>query len=193
MLTARDDCMFCCSRMSRRCDLPRRRDLSESDIAVWDAFARSVRALPGRRLPAAALAKTHAPERAPTPPSVIPIKPLLPRSTPLIIGEQPAGVDNATWRRLRSGRLRAERSLDLHGHTAQHAYSALERLLHSARADGLRVVEVITGRGAGENGGVLRREVPLWLNLPHMRTFVLAAAHPHSRNTGAIRVLLRRG
>ncbi len=120
-------------------------------------------------------------------------RPIPHRVAAVTIGEQPAGVDNAIWRRLRSGRLQAERSLDLHGHTAQRAYAALERLLHSARADGVRVVEVITGRGSGEAGGVLWREVPLWLNLPHLRPFILAAAYPHSRNTGAIRVLLRRG
>jgi len=53
-------------------------------------------------------------------------------------------------------------------------------------------VEVITGRGAGEAGGVLRRELPHWLNLPSLRPLVLAAIHPHPANPGAVRVLLRR-
>jgi DNA-nicking Smr family endonuclease len=88
--------------------------------------------------------------------------------------------------------MNVERRLDLHGHTAQRAFVAMELLLRSARADGVRVVEIITGRGAGETGGVLRREVPLWLNLPHLRPMILAAAYPHMRNTGAIRLLLRR-
>jgi DNA-nicking Smr family endonuclease len=108
------------------------------------------------------------------------------------IGEQPAGVDNATWRRLRSGKLPVERTLDLHGHTAQRAYIALELLLRGAKADGVRVVEVITGRGAGEIGGVLKREVPLWLNQPHFRSQILAVTFSHARNTGSLRLLLRR-
>jgi DNA-nicking Smr family endonuclease len=53
-------------------------------------------------------------------------------------------------------------------------------------------VEIITGRGTGEHGGVIRRELPLWLNLPALRPLVLATAHPHARNTGSTRVLLRR-
>jgi DNA-nicking Smr family endonuclease len=56
----------------------------------------------------------------------------------------------------------------------------------------VRVVEIITGHGAGEAGGVLKREVPLWLNLPNLRPFILGAAHPHIRNTGAVRLLLRK-
>ena len=43
---------------------------------------------------------------------------------------------------------------------------------------------MITGRGSGETGGVIRRELPLWLNLPALRPLVLAAAHPHAANPG---------
>jgi DNA-nicking Smr family endonuclease len=52
--------------------------------------------------------------------------------------------------------------------------------------------EVITGRGATEGGGVLRRELPLWLNLPDLRPMVLAVTHPHPGNPGSVRLLLRR-
>jgi DNA-nicking Smr family endonuclease len=84
------------------------------------------------------------------------------------------------------------RRLDLHGRTAQQAFHALRDFLHRAHADRLRCVEVITGRGSGEGGGVLRRELPLWLNLPELRPMVLAVAYPHAGNLGAVRVLLRR-
>jgi DNA-nicking Smr family endonuclease len=168
----------------------RPRDLTENDLATWGAFVRHVRALPGRSAPEAVEIRPRA---------VVPQGGTLPQPRPvaqrfavLVIGEQPPGVDNATWRRLRNGRLGAERSLDLHGHTAQRGFVALELLLRGARADGIRVVEVITGRGAGEGGGVLKRELPLWLNLPHLRPMILAAVHPTNRNTGAVRLLLRR-
>ena len=46
---------------------------------------------------------------------------------------------------------------------------------------------MVTGQG-----GALRREVPLWLNLPELRGVVLAAAHPHAANPGSVRLLLRR-
>ena len=110
----------------------------------------------------------------------------------LDVGGQPAGVDKATWQRFHRGKLGSVRKLDLHGMTAHAAFHALLGFLRVARADGVRCVEVVTGRGSGEGGGVLRREFPLWLNLPEIRPMVLAAAHPHAANTGSVRVLLRR-
>jgi DNA-nicking Smr family endonuclease len=101
-------------------------------------------------------------------------------------------VDGATWQRFRTGKLPAARRLDLHGHTAQHAFHALGAFLRRAHADRLRCVEVVTGRGSGESGGVIRRELPLWLNLPDLRPLVLAAVHPHAANPGSVRLLLRR-
>ena len=114
------------------------------------------------------------------------------RAAPLIVGVQPPSVDNATWSRFRTGKLPAGRTLDLHGRTAQRAFFALQSFLGNAHADRMRVVEVITGRGSGEAGGVIRREFPLWLNLGELRPMVLAAAHPHAANPGSVRLLLRR-
>jgi DNA-nicking Smr family endonuclease len=87
--------------------------------------------------------------------------------------------------------MRPQRVLDLHGRTVQAAFSAFEHFIAAARADGIRCVEVVTGRGAGE-GGALRRELPFWLNLPQMRGAILAATHPHRANVGAVVLLLRR-
>jgi DNA-nicking Smr family endonuclease len=83
--------------------------------------------------------------------------------------------------------------------TAQHAFAALRSFLRTAHAERVRCVEVVTGRG-GESGGVLRRELPHWLNLPEIRPMVLAAAHPrtsgalhsHIANPGSVRLLIRR-
>ncbi len=107
-------------------------------------------------------------------------------------GERPPGLDDGTWTRLRTGKLRPDRTLDLHGQTAQRAFHALEAFLNQAYSQRLRCVEIITGRGNGEGGGILRRELPLWLNLPRLRPYVLALAHPHTANPGSVRVLLRR-
>jgi DNA-nicking Smr family endonuclease len=121
-------------------------------------------------------------------------------TTPLAIGAPPAGVDRATWQRFRTGKLAAPRKLDLHGMTAQHAFLALTGFLRAAVANGVRCVEIVTGRGTAsgnprggfEGTGVIRREFPLWLNRPDLRPLVLAAAHPHAANTGSVRLLLRR-
>jgi len=111
---------------------------------------------------------------------------------PLAVGEAPGGVDAATWQRFRAGKLAAARKLDLHGMTAQRAFHALVTFVRAAHADRLRCVEVVTGRGSGEETGVLRRELPLWLNLPDIRPLILGATHPHAANPGAVLLLLRR-
>jgi DNA-nicking Smr family endonuclease len=168
----------------------RRISLTEQDRSDWAAYARLVRPLPGR-------AALPVPEILPPPVAVPPVLPaaLRPAVAPaaaLSVGGQPGGLDKSTWNRLLSGRLAPARTLDLHGRTAQRAFHTLHAFLLSAHADGVRCVEVITGRGAGEAGGVLRRELPHWLNLPSLRPLVLAAIHPHPANPGAVRVLLRR-
>jgi DNA-nicking Smr family endonuclease len=168
-----------------------RRALSEGDREAWALYAQHVAAMPGRAVPALPLPAT-VPVLAPS--AVAPPPPVARSlaSTYLEVGHQPGGVDNSTWGKLRTGKMRATRTLDLHGRTAQAAFLALQTFLHHAHADRVRVVEIITGRGAGETGGVIRRELPLWLNLPPLRPLVLAVTHPHQANVGAVRLLLRK-
>jgi DNA-nicking Smr family endonuclease len=174
----------------------RPRTLTDHDQAHWADYARHVRPLPGRAHPPQPAPPPAAAAAEPTaPPSVRPQR-TTPRP-PLTTGQPPPGLDKATWHRFREGKLLPARTLDLHGKTAQSAYHALERFLHAAYADHLRCVEIVTGRGKGETGGVIRRELPMWLNLPTLRHLVLAATHPgatHARpaNEGATRLLLRR-
>jgi len=104
----------------------------------------------------------------------------------------PGGLDAATWERFRSGRLRPARIIDLHGLTREQAHRVLAAAVEAARAERLRCIEIITGRGSGEQGGAIRRELPLWLNRSDLRPQLLAACHPHRANPGATRLLLRR-
>ena len=170
---------------------PRSRPLTDADRAAWQAYVGQVAPLPGRPAPVLPVSppETALPPR-PRLPSLGPAAAPPPR--PLAVGESPGGVDTATWQRFRGGKLRAARKLDLHGMTAQRAFHALVAFVRSAHADRLRCVEVVTGRGSGEETGILRRELPLWLNLPDLRPMVLGAAHPHAANPGAVRLLLRR-
>ena len=171
---------------------PRAKPLTETDRAIWASFAQRVRPLPGRAVP----------PPPPEPPRLTAAPPAPMRATqavrkpstlaPLVTGLPPAGLDKSSWRRFSAGKLPSSRTLDLHGKTAQAAYHALDHFLRAAYADHVRCVEVITGRGSGEHGGVIRRELPLWLNLPSLRPLVLATAHPHAANAGSTRILLRR-
>lgn len=110
----------------------------------------------------------------------------------LAIGVAPGGLDRKRWDDLRRGRTRPERTLDLHGRRADDAHEAVRRFVLGAQAEGLRCVAIVTGKGSGEAGGVLRRELPHWLNAPPLRGVILAIAHPHRANTGAVHLLLRR-
>ncbi|HET9146507.1 MAG TPA: Smr/MutS family protein, partial [Acetobacteraceae bacterium] len=109
----------------------------------------------------------------------------------LRIDAPPPGLDRSTWLRLKAGKIAPDRKLDLHGMTAARGHHAVLAVLTDAARSGLRCVEIVTGRGSGE-GGVLRRELPFWLNLPDLRPLILAVSYPHAANQGAVRVLLRR-
>jgi DNA-nicking Smr family endonuclease len=177
------------------------RSLSESDRAAWAAFAGRIAPLSGRGPRTRRVQPEPAEQEGSRPPAADPrpgvgppprVAPVRAGARPLAVGDAPGGVDGATWRRLRGGKLAPERRLDLHGLTVQRAFDALVAFLRAAHADRLRCVEVITGRGSGEAAGVLRRELPLWLNRPDIRPLVLAAAHPHAANPGSVLLLLRR-
>jgi DNA-nicking Smr family endonuclease len=166
---------------------PRRTRLTEADRVLWASYASRIRPLRDRDRPPPSAGPVPLAASPTGPNRMAPARASKSRLAPLSIGAHPGGVDSATWHRFRTGKLPAARTLDLHGHTAQRAFQSLATFLRSAHAEGLRCVEVVTGQG-----GVLRRELPLWLNLPELRGVVLAAAHPHAANPGSVRLLLRR-
>jgi DNA-nicking Smr family endonuclease len=176
---------------------PRARGLTEADQALWANYAQQLSPLKGRtRKPPQPAAPAKPPQPSPPPkprPATSPqaAKPRM-MASPLAVGTQPGGIDKATWHRFQSGRLVTARTLDLHGMTAQRAFHALVSFLRTAHAEQVRCVEVVTGRGSGETGGVIRREFPHWLNLPEIRPLILGAAHPHALNPGSVRLILRR-
>jgi DNA-nicking Smr family endonuclease len=161
--------------------------LSEADIKLWAAYSQTLtRLMPGRtRLPLPPEPPAAAtPEAAP--PKAKPPKPAA-FSSPIGTAVTPAGLDKATWKKFVTGKIRAAERLDLHGHTAARAHRAVILFIERAYAEQERCIEIITG-----NGEILARELPHWLNAPRLRPMILAVAHPHAANTGALRVLLRR-
>jgi DNA-nicking Smr family endonuclease len=174
---------------------PRARRLNEADRALWASYASQIAPLRGRtaeKAPEVPAAATMPPVPQLRPAVAAPPGATRKAASPLTVGDQPGGIDKATWRRFRTGKLVAARRLDLHGMTAQRAFHALVPFLRSAHADQVRCVEVVTGRGSGQDGGVIRRELPHWLNLPEIRPLILGAAHPHALNPGSVRLILRR-
>lgn len=170
----------------------RSRGLTEADRSAWRAYTGAyVTPLPGRALPPDATPPAPPVPAAP-PPAPPPPRMRTPPPQEIGVGAAPPGLDRKRWTALRRGTLKPERTLDLHGRRANDAHAAVNHFIADAVADGVRCVAIVTGKGSSSEGGVLRRELPHWLNAPALRNYLLGAAHPHRANTGAVHLLLRR-
>lgn len=114
-----------------------------------------------------------------------------------------APLDRRLTRRIARGARAVDAKVDLHGLTQVAAHARLLAFLTAARANGHRLVLVVTGKGhvdpAGEwweegMRGVLRRSVPEWLATPPFRVLVSGFERAHARKggDGALYVQLRR-
>jgi DNA-nicking Smr family endonuclease len=174
----------------------KRRKLNEEERSLWGRITRSVAPLQRKASHAADRSATEsistASDRKPAarvrgastlPTSTLPLEPL----------------DRRTRQRLARGSVEIDGRLDLHGRTQREAHVALLRFLRRAQAGGARFVLVITGKGgragdAWSERGVLRRQVPLWLQQPEFRAYVsgFEEAHVGQGGQGALYVRLRR-
>jgi DNA-nicking Smr family endonuclease len=108
-----------------------------------------------------------------------------------------ADIDRRKLRRIATGRIEIDARIDLHGSRQRDARARLRAFLLDARARGCRTVLVITGKGGDEapdrlgalmgeaQRGVLRRNVPRWLEEPDLRAVVLGYTEAAVRHGGA--------
>jgi DNA-nicking Smr family endonuclease len=167
--------------------------LSEEDLALWRRVTQDAAPLSGSKKPAPDKPPA-APRRPPPrrPPATA--QDTRPREPDLTHGSS-AGLDKRKAERLKRGRLPIEARLDLHGRTLDAAKGAVERFLADAQGAGKRCVLIVTGKGRGTTeGGLLRREVPNWLNEARNRARVVSFdyAQPKDGGQGALYVLLKR-
>jgi len=103
------------------------------------------------------------------------------------------GLQTRLLRRLASGRVPVEESLDLHGMRVDGARNALARFLAECENRRRRCVRVITGKGFGSRAAapVLKAQVDRWLRLDP-RVLAFCSAPTRDGGTGAVTVLLRR-
>ena len=182
--------------------------LSREDLALWRRLAATVAPLPGRLLPApdeefpseplpVSPVPPPAPRRRPRkPPLAEPPAPPPAPSLPEIAHGDVAGLDKRTAQRMRRGQLPIEARIDLHGLTEEDAHRALASFVIGTQGAGRRCVLVVTGKGLRQDGrtGVLRRNVPRWLNEAPNRARILAFCHaqPRDGGEGALYLLLKR-
>ena len=113
-------------------------------------------------------------------------------------------IDKKVYSRLKKGRLRPSKTLDLHGLRYEDAKFHVVKFIRSAYNDNQRLVLIITGKGkykkkeityvANERSGVLRQALPTWLEDNNISFLILnfTKAHFSHGGSGAFYVYLRK-
>ena len=154
--------------------MARRRSLTPEEIELWQAVARTTRAMhPELRAPLVKDDPKAPAKSAPKDPSADLIREMLAKAEPpsppqpFRLGEKARGktvlnlaptiaealaaaplqMDAKAYGRMTKGKLVPDARIDLHGMTLAEAHPELIRFILNAQADGLRLVLVITGKG----------------------------------------------
>jgi DNA-nicking Smr family endonuclease len=182
---------------------PRRRVVTADEVRVWKAVIADAKPLPGRIPPADPLPDAASqPEPVPSPPPPPGNPPTRPSAHPpapprtghaeLHHGKAP-GLDRRSADRLKRGEMEIEADIDLHGLTQDMAHARLLAFIQRAWVAQRRCVLVVTGKGS-QGHGILRAQVPRWLNQSPLRERILgfSYAQPRHGGDGALYVLIRR-
>lgn len=193
-----------------------KRRLTEDELALWQAVAKSVTPLKRKRAKKTAIAEDAASKAAssapaqkappgkrpktpkgppPVVPAALPPSKPLPQLTPAPVPGAMPGIDKRQGERFRRGQLPIEGKIDLHGRTQAEAHDALQHFIERAHKAGKRQLLVITGKGMTQSkSGILKTNVPRWLNEAPMRRLILAIsqARPEHGGEGALYILLKR-
>ena len=179
------------------------RNLSADEAALWERVAATIRPL--SREPIANVAPPTAPPAIPPPPDIEVVRGRVPPArTPVAPPAPPRRLQSATldggWdKRLRSGSVEPDRTLDLHGHNLDGAWVAIDRALERAIDAGDRVLLLVTGherRGEPPIArGQIRAAVYDWLAASRHSSRIAAvrAAHRRHGGGGSLYIILRRG
>jgi DNA-nicking Smr family endonuclease len=164
--------------------------------------------MPGKKAPIVAEIAEVAPKVSPKPATKP--KPEPPAKRPLMRANSPApvkrpmgasGLDGSWNRKLKSGQISPDYTLDLHDHNLDRAYDRIMSGLDQARAMGARVVLVIAGRerpvdpaDRGSRRGAIRAKLLDWLAVSRHADSIAAVRRAHIRHggEGALYLVLKR-
>ena len=175
------------------------RSLSAEEAELWAKVAATIRPLSRDPIDAPPIAESP-PEAVAVPPrgrvpSLRSVEPAPKRTETL----QSATLDGGWDRRLRTGRIDPDRVLDLHGHSLDRAWEAIDRALERAVASGERVLLLITGHERKGDPplerGRIRAAVHDWLAHSRHAARIAAVRNAHRRHGGggSLYVILRKG
>jgi DNA-nicking Smr family endonuclease len=175
------------------------RQLTTDEQALWAKVTETIRPLSREPLAKPVAAPVAA---KPVPPPIA-RKPKGPMPTPAT--EKPRArppiannLDSHWDRRLKSGAIEPDRIVDLHGHSLDTAWQAIDRALERAVVNRERVLLLITGHARpGEppvQRGRIRAAVHDWLSASRHREEIAAVRGAHRRHGGggSVYVILRR-
>lgn len=178
------------------------RRLSAEEAALWRQVVATVRPIRPPTEPVMRAAPPPAPD--PKRGAALASLPALPppRAAATVPNRPGPGttLDGGWDRRLASGSIAPDATIDLHGHTLDTAYRALDAALDRAIAGGDRVLLLITGRAPRADSerpharGRIRAAVGDWLAASRHAAQIAAvrAAHPRHGGAGALYIILRR-
>ena len=178
------------------------RRLSPDEAALWRRVAGSVRAIRP-----VSIIETKAPP--PAPPARAEGEPQCTGYSPPRLrggvggGSSSANTLDGTWdKKIGTGQITPNRTIDLHGYNLAAAHHRLDRGLDEAIRDGVRVILLVTGRAPRTGGsridlplrGIIRSSVGDWLAASRHRPAIAAVrnAHPRHGGAGALYIVLRR-
>ena len=174
------------------------RSLNPEEAELWARVTASIRPL--SRKPVEAAPKPAAIEM-PSPPVATKPKGPPPRRIPApeVRAATPGTTLDGTWdRKLRSGSIQPDRIVDLHGHSLDRAWRAIDVALERAETAGERLVLLVTGHHRpGEppvRRGKIRAAVHDWLAVSRHapRIAAVRGAHPRHGGGGSLYIVLRR-
>ena len=179
------------------------RGLTAEEAAAWDKVAATVEPL---HPPAKRAASAEPPvAAAPAPPKPLPkIRKPVPaprKAPPAPPPVQTNSLDSHWDRRLKSGAIQPDFTLDLHDHGLDAAYDRLMSGVAQARAMGARTILLVTGRprpvapaDRAVMRGAIRAKVLDWLAASghHSAIAAVRRAHPRHGGEGALYLVLRR-
>lgn len=183
------------------------RRLTADEAALWRRVMASVRPVhPPKPAKPAALSEAVSPVIvAPTPtPSAKPSAQPGPRPAAAVRAKpqpKPGTTLDGSWdRKLATGTVAPDSSIDLHGHTLHSAHSVLDAGLDRAIARGDRILLLITGKPPRPESerpharGRIREAVGDWLAASRHAANIASvrAAHPRHGGAGALYIVLRR-
>ena len=178
------------------------RGLTGEEQALWEKLAATVRPL--RPLQTAKAEPSKEPSSVPDKPTRV--QP--PRTAVPTIRREPTPPDkretlDGSWdRKLKSGSVAPDITIDLHGHGLDGAYRRLMGGLTQARAMQARTILLVTGKpravdpaDRGTKRGAIRAKVLDWLAASEHHAAIAAVRKAHIRHggEGALYIVLRRG